>query len=398
MITGIKQRLVDVNDAEDEAGLAYKWAQAQNYASDCLLSQESAPELGEVVGTGYVARDLIQMVNAADGEGAPLNFYGLSYGSIIGPTFAALFPDRVGRIVLDGIVNIPEYYHGFNRAWFKDADNALLNLFERCVAAGPSLCPLASRNDTAAQLNNHFYKTLDDLRTDPIPLGSTFVLDPSSLKLGLRIALYGPANYLPLTVLFDELFQPADKRNLTALAEVWLPLADAADLTGVLTDDSASGIFCGDKTLRVGEFSGVYPDLAREFANISRSLGDMANNLDYPCLVWPWHAKGAYQGSWHEEIETKNPILFVGNTYDPVSPVSNGHNGSAIFKGAAVLEHQGVGHCSLAHVSLCTSKALRSYFVDGELPKEGTKCPTQFGAFEVGKTWKDALLPEMAWE
>jgi pimeloyl-ACP methyl ester carboxylesterase len=389
---------MEIVGPEDEPGLAYKWASNQNYVSDCLTSNESAPELGELVGTGYVARDIIQLLNAIEGKDAALNFYGLSYGTILGTTFAALFPERVGHMVLDGNVNVPEWYDGVELSWFKDADSALLDLFERCIDAGPELCPLAARNETATKLNDRFYKVLDDLYTAPIPLGSTFVLDPSNLKAGLRISLYGPDSYLPLTKVFDELFKPVGKRNMTALAEAWLPIGASADFVDVLPDDSPSGIFCGDKTIRTQDFSDVYPDLAEQFANVSRSIGDLANNLDYTCLLWPWHAKGAYNGSWHEEIETKNPILFIGNTYDPVSPIDNARNSSAIFKGSAVLEHEGVGHASFSHSSLCTAKAVRAYFHDGELPKENTKCKTDFGVFDVGKSWKDSLLPDMGWE
>lgn len=36
---------------------------------------------------------------------------GISYGSILGMTAAAMFPDRVDRMYLDGISNAHEYYH-----------------------------------------------------------------------------------------------------------------------------------------------------------------------------------------------------------------------------------------------------------------------------------------------
>lgn len=38
-------------------------------------------------------------------------------------------------------------------------------------------------------------------------------------------------------------------------------------------------------------------------------------------------------------------------------------------------------HCSLAAASVCTQKAIRAYFRDGVLPKEGTVCSTSDAIF-----------------
>lgn len=393
-VTRLKQRLTDVGGPEDESLLARSWASMKSYATDCLTSDESAPDIAEVIGTGYVARDLMLMVDSIVGNGCLLNFWGLSYGTVLGTTVSALFPDRIGRVVLDGNVNIPEYYHGFELEWFRDADAAVFDFFERCTDAGPELCQLAGRNESARILNGRFYEALDALRTAPIPMGTTFVLDQTALKTGLRIALYGTESFPQLAATFDELFKSEKDRNSTALAEAWLPLATASDLGDTLPDDSATGIFCGDKTIRTEEFGDVFPDMTKRFRAVSRSLGDMANGLSFPCLRWPWHAKGGYNGSWHDEVETKNPILFIGNTYDPVTPISNAHNSSAIFTGSSVLENGGVGHGSFAHSSRCTAKVIRAYFNEGKLPERGLKCEADFGAFEPGKSWKDYMLPE----
>lgn len=53
------------------------------------------------VSDGGIVRD-----NAADS-------LGLSYGSTLGSTVAAMFPDRVDRLVIDGVQNVHEYYNGY---------------------------------------------------------------------------------------------------------------------------------------------------------------------------------------------------------------------------------------------------------------------------------------------
>lgn len=41
-----------------------------------------------------------------------LTHQGFSYGTILGATVAAMFPDRIGRMILDGAVNLAEWFAG----------------------------------------------------------------------------------------------------------------------------------------------------------------------------------------------------------------------------------------------------------------------------------------------
>lgn len=50
-------------------------------------------------------------MDALDEDGL-LRFWGVSYGTILGATVAAMFPERVDRIVLDSNVNAQQYYTG----------------------------------------------------------------------------------------------------------------------------------------------------------------------------------------------------------------------------------------------------------------------------------------------
>lgn len=89
---------------------------------------ETAGDIGELIGTGFVARDMMQIVDAL-GEDGLLRYYGtlksalgmarviltcvgFSYGTALGATVAAMFPDRMDKVVLDGVLNIDQYYSG----------------------------------------------------------------------------------------------------------------------------------------------------------------------------------------------------------------------------------------------------------------------------------------------
>jgi len=70
-----------------------------------------------------------------------LNYWGFSYGSIIGQTFASMFPGRVGRVVLDGVVDATDYSKGTLLNWLQSTDEAFSTFFTYCHLAGPSNCP-----------------------------------------------------------------------------------------------------------------------------------------------------------------------------------------------------------------------------------------------------------------
>ena len=85
------------DDAAEEAAGAEL---AQDFAEAC---GEAAPDLVRHVSTPEAARD-IDVLRAALGD-ETLTYLGASYGTFLGATYAALFPDRVGRLVLEGAVD-----------------------------------------------------------------------------------------------------------------------------------------------------------------------------------------------------------------------------------------------------------------------------------------------------
>jgi len=90
----------------------------------CLREQA---KYGDLVGTAFTARDMMQIVDALQEDGL-LRFWGtsnvsvtrteayistgFSYGSALGAAAAAMFPDRMDKVVIDAVVNLRQYYTG----------------------------------------------------------------------------------------------------------------------------------------------------------------------------------------------------------------------------------------------------------------------------------------------
>jgi pimeloyl-ACP methyl ester carboxylesterase len=92
-----------------------------------LCAEQGADGIFQHMSTADVARDMLEFVERAEalkvknGNGTAsaekprLQYIGFSYGSQLGNTFASMFPGRVGRMVVDGIVDAVDYTSGVSR-------------------------------------------------------------------------------------------------------------------------------------------------------------------------------------------------------------------------------------------------------------------------------------------
>lgn len=307
------------------------------------------------------------------------------------------------------------------------ADNIIRGIFTACIAAGVEKCPLARHGTTCESLEALFDKLLDDLKYDPIPfvfteLGTGLVVDYNAFLNWIFLELYYPDEYPVIAAVLDGLFD----RNATAFAialasptSIFPTLNNVSD-SGALRSgrhaeaDSASstsstsaaistsepepiskpvwGIRCGDRRPRAAEKETLQPDVVKLEANSKWFAHFGLGTNGYLCAQWPFEAAERYEGSFLG-VKTKNPILFVGNTYDPVTPLVSAHNVSAGFVGSVVLQHDSYGvsylsrslsvhanFCLSQHVSFytqrsnCTDNAIHAYLNEGTMPAQGTVC------------------------
>lgn len=93
-----------------DVALGAMWVTGKIFADDCYENRDSRKN-GELIGTAFTARDMMQVVDALDEDGL-LRYWGLSYGTALGATAAAMFPDRIDKMILDGVLNPHDFYHG----------------------------------------------------------------------------------------------------------------------------------------------------------------------------------------------------------------------------------------------------------------------------------------------
>ncbi|KAF9641105.1 alpha/beta-hydrolase [Lasiodiplodia theobromae] len=361
------------------------WGLADLLVESCEANNK---DTGSLIGTAFVARDMMRIVDAL-GEDGLLRYWGLSYGTTLGATVAAMFPDRMDRVILDGVQNPHEYYHGHDIEMFTDTDKTFAGVLSACVEAGPERCALAGSNRTAASLEKDVYSLMEELKQRPIPL-SGILIDYHLVRGYILLGLYNPVNYPSIMALLDGLLS----KNLTVITEA---MAGSASVTASAGNDAQKGIQCGDKGADVSAWADparngfdktILP--AMEALNErSRLAGDTSAGLSATCGRWRTQAKERYTGDFN--VKTKHPIMLIGSMFDPVTPLVSAKNVSEGFEGSVALQHNGFGHTSPAQISLCTTKAVQAYLVNGTLPEPGTVCEVDVPLFS-NITWQDVLL------
>lgn len=109
-------------------------------------------EHGKYMNTPQTAADMNSILDALGQDN--LAYWGFSYGTLLGQTYASLFPNRTGRVILDGVVNQHLWYdEPIRDETFKDTDHVLWGFYEECLKASTN-CPLASVADTPEELHD----------------------------------------------------------------------------------------------------------------------------------------------------------------------------------------------------------------------------------------------------
>ncbi|BCS22615.1 uncharacterized protein APUU_30840A [Aspergillus puulaauensis] len=369
-----------------EGTLGALWARGTINADLCA---QNASKIGSVLTTAFVARDMIQIVDALEEDGL-LRYWGFSYGTVLGATVASMFPDRMDKVILDGVMNPHEYYHAAaNIEEWADSDAAFSDIFTHCVKAGPKLCPLAAHNKTAASLEQMTFQLLDRLKLRPTTIGP-MIIDYPGLKGYIMGTVSGMQGWPVFTMLLDHLLFGVEYKDLEDILQSTSPVFSTdPDLREPTRKAfmALTGIHCSDNQVRAGSLAEFMPT-ARKLYSISRVAGDNSIGSYIGCQQWQIEPKETYRGPFI--AETKTPVLLIGNTLDSHSPLRSAHNVSAGFEGSVVLEVNGNGHTSTNVPSLCVLEKTTAFWRDGTLPEEGTVCERDIEPF-TGLWWDDIL-------
>ncbi|KAK1218209.1 hypothetical protein PQX77_019110 [Marasmius sp. AFHP31] len=354
------------------------WANSQIMGT--LAYERGKDYLGHI-NTANSAMDMLSIVEAHGQE--KLQYWGFSYGSVLGYTFAAMLPDKVERLIIDGVVEIEDYYRIRWIDLVEDAEKTLQWFFQSCKDAGPQSC--AFYEESTEAMNTKLQGIYNRLNEDPIPARtneSYGVVDYGFLRPVMISGLYRPAIWPTLAQGLQDLTK-GDGSVLWTLFGGQLFECDCGPNEHTeMTLDSLVAYACND-----GDAVPSGVDAARahykEAVQLYGSWGTFRASHRIACSGWsPEIPKTQFRGPISGN--TSFPMLIIGNTADPATPLSAAKKASQQFPGSVVLEQNSPGHCSVAVPSVCTAKVVREYFVNGTLPEQGTICPMDGTLFDDG--------------
>ncbi|GAB3347803.1 alpha/beta hydrolase [Modestobacter lapidis] len=348
-------------DAVDADALV---AEAQRYVDACVAANG---ELLEHLSTANVARDL-DMLRAAVGD-AQLTYLGWSYGTFLGATYAALFPDRYRALVLDGALD-PEQYLAdpvalstAQSAGFEEA----LDRFLLACAADQVACSGFGGSDPATAYD----ALLAAAAQTPIPADG-YAVDPRPVT---RDDVLG----VTATLLYAK-----QAWGLLAAALAQGAAGDGSLLRAIVSqivsppDPDGSPDSSTDRFVAITAAERDWPrDIDSYLARGAREATDFPHfGSAYGELVWalwPVRDEDAYRGPFTVAPSSATPLV-IGTTHDPATPYAGAPALVAEQGNARLLTMDGDGHTAYGGNSACIDTATEAYLVDLVLPAEGTVC------------------------
>ena len=320
---------------DDPAEITQLQEQTAAFVSGCAdRSGEMIPD----VGTVNVARDL-DILRAALGDEV-LYYRGASYGTDIGAEYAELFPDRVGRLVLDGAIDPTLTGDEFALGQARGVERALTAYLESCT--DDEDCPLGEPSEARSTLTT----LLDVIDATPLPTNDEArPLTQSLAVLGIVLPLYlsPDEGYLLLNLALERALA-GDGSALLLLADQYLRRNADGTFEGNLNEANIA-VNCGDRPwaqeieARIPEFDGL--SAARGFLGLEWvGLYSVAGSGSDPA---PVTAAGAA------------PILVVGTTGDLATPYEWAEALAGQMESAILITHEGSGHTATGRAATAST-------------------------------------------
>ncbi|CRK21382.1 hypothetical protein BN1723_012372 [Verticillium longisporum] len=340
------------------------------------------------ISTANHARDMNSILTAL-GEDT-IRFYGASWGSALGATFATMYPDKIERMILEA----------FRRQLglgFADSDALIDWFFEEC--ANTEEC--AIHEPTADGVKKRFESILEYSKQNPIygrtpgPLvyagniQHTYVSEAptySALLVQIRSALYAPymsfGDLARLLKKVEDGGYPTPEKSVVSNPPSWWARVDSAALSDTVfrdsnnPDDWIGPQYASDEFTICGDWPEL-PDGIDDIKNLlaeavgRHRLGAAEVDVKLSCIGVP-RPRRRFEGPYG--ANTSFPILFLNARLDNITPLRSALANSALFPGSELVILEGRGHVFIPQ-SICMNEHARNYMQDGTMPKANTTCP-----------------------
>lgn len=341
-------------DTDEEAE---EYAETQDdFWEGCV---ENSDALVGHVSTVEAARDM-DVLRAVLGEDQ-LDYFGFSYGTRLGATYAELFPEQVGRFVLDGAVDPSLTTLEGSLSQAAGFETALRAYLADCVDGGD--CFLG---DSVEEGLDTISGLLEEIDAEPLPTDDERDLEIGNAFYGLVTPLYAKENWPYLDQGLQEALD-GDGSTLLFLSDFY-----GSREGGDYTDNSLEAISvinCTDDPFAVAPEE--VPDYYDRFEEASPTFGRVFAWGLVACDGIPFEAAEP-----QPEIDGSGaaPIVVIGTTRDPATPYEEAVAMAEQLESGVLVSRDGDGHTAYNRGNACIDDAVHAYLVDGEVPEDGLEC------------------------
>ncbi|QBR92600.1 alpha/beta hydrolase [Nocardioides euryhalodurans] len=348
---------------------------AADPSPDDPAEEETFVDLVEAFGRGCVDDDAALAAHVSTIEAARdmdvlrsalghrrLDYFGASYGTKLGATYAELFPSQVGHFVLDGAVDVSLPSRELSLGQAGGFETALRAYVGNCVETVDS-CFLGDSVDEGLQRIQDF---LDEVEASPLPTAGDRELAVGNAFYGIVAPLY-VRDYWPI-------LSSALRAGLGGDGTGLLQLADLYSSRGPdgFTDNSSEAMIainCLDDPYAISadEVDAELP----AFQEVSPTFGD----------VFAWGlvgCSGQVAETTEEPLDIDGagaaPILVIGTTRDPATPYAWAEALADQLESGVLVSRDGDGHTGYNSDNACVDQVVEFYLVDGTVPEDGLSC------------------------
>nr|WP_194241642.1 alpha/beta hydrolase [Galbitalea soli] len=329
----------------------------KDFGAECLKYTGSL--LGQV-GTISAARDL-DLLRAALGD-TKLNYLGYSYGTLLGATYANLYPSHTGHLVLDGAVDPTVTPFELSATQAQGFEHALRKFLAGC----PKLtgCPFGSDVD---QDMASIRGLLDRLDVSPLRAADGRKLGSAVMFTAIIYPLYNVDNWGALVDLFRSVAK-GDPSYAFQLADGY----NGRNKDGTYSDNSTeafTAINCldypSDPTV-----STMRADAAK-LDKLAPVFGHLMAYGGTGCYDWPFKPTRV---AGQITAAGSAPILVVGTTGDPATPYVWAKHVAAMLQNGHLVTYNGEGHTAYNKSNACVNQTVDNFFVHDTVPSSDPNC------------------------
>ena len=323
--------------------------------------------------TANVARDL-DLLRQAVGD-SKLTYYGISYGTYIGETYANLFPGNVRSLVLDGVVDPIGWSTGrgdeartlpaFTRLHNDAAEYETLQQFFTLCDKGGENCPFSGGAAT------RFQNLARSVLHHPVELINGVVIGYAEMIDFTLDVLYWPHLWPLLAKSLARLERRSGRVDVAAATAAVTELQSqvrAADKYQNFVEGQI-GVICSDTD---------NPSSAEAFSKAARAADRRFGYFGRPwawitssCTQWQGVDTDRFTGPFTHQ--TANPVLLIANRYDPATPYQGAVTTANLLPGSGLLTLDGWGHTAM-FLSGCIDHYRDRYLLTSQLPPNGAVC------------------------